>query len=162
MSKRAIIVGTAMHAAIAKTLAEDGVATIAELPDGDLRKHAILDPALVNADLEKGEIVVLAQMAAEFPDRISIERRSPFYDSVVENLGVRIDGIEQDSVVEYCVSEGWARIGERDHRGKLVWEYDHYRSRRVEGVQIEPYWRKPLSRQQRRSLAARQRKGRKL
>lgn len=110
------------------------------------------------AVIDDPQVCVEAILGDEVPDRICIERRSPHYDPVVDNLGVKIDGIEQDSVIEYSVSERWARIGERDHRGKLIWEFDKYRTRRVEDVTVEPYWRRALSRQQRRARAAKMRK----
>lgn len=141
MNRTAMILGAA--AAVAVAPRQQG-----KTDDMERRMHLIDDP-----QASVHEIV-----GDELPDRISIERPSAFYDEVVTDLGVRIDGIEQDSVVEYCVSEGWARIGERDLHGKLIWEFDHYRARRVDGVKVEPYWRRALSRQQRRARAARARK----
>jgi hypothetical protein len=73
------------------------------------------------------------------PDRVSLEEDSPFYFPHWKHLGVRIDGQESECVVEFCVSEGWARTqifwrGQpKMERGKFV-TVKRWRS-------IEPYWR---------------------
>lgn len=188
MTTKAMIIGSAVHAIIAtgdKDFLRDGdggrrfaVAPELGAPYGggtDSGKtttdpyEAFAEYARGDADLDRQmrkrmihnpQVAIEEIVGDEVPDRVSIERPSAHYDPCVDNLGVRIDGIEQDSVVEYCVSGGWARIGERDHRGKLIWEFDHYRARRVDGVKVEPYWRRALSRQQRRARAAKARKAR--
>lgn len=163
MNKRAIIVGSAAHVAIAETLAkparQQGRSEALGMPYG-VQSNQLPEGADPYEEFAKRLHVMDDLNTGLLPDRISIERPSPHYDEIVSELGVRIDGIDQDSVVEYCVSGRWARIGERDHRGKLIWEFDHYRARRVEDVTVEPYWRKPLSRQMRRAREARMRKGR--
>ena len=47
------------------------------------------------------------------PDRLSINPRSPFFDEAVleRGIGVRFKGIERNNVEEYCISEGWVRLG---------------------------------------------------
>lgn len=186
MTTKAMIVGSAVHMMLAtgdKDFLGDGeggrrFAALPELgmayggqsnqlPEGADPYEAFAEYARGDADLDRRmrmiddpQMPVEAIVGDELPDHVSIERKNPYYDPCVDNLGVRIDGIEQDSVVEYCVSGGWARIGERDHGGKLIWEFDHYRARRVEGVKVEPYWRRALSRQQRRARAAKARKAR--
>lgn len=73
------------------------------------------------------------------PDRVSLEEDSPFYFPAWQKIGVRFNGGDRRSVVEFCVSEGWLRTqifhGGRPKKvdGKSVTNTLH-------GV-IEPYWR---------------------
>ncbi len=130
------------YGTFAKMVLTTGSKDPIEAPEG--RRFKTLDEALV----------------AALPDRVCLERPSAFYDPIVSELGVRIDGVDQDSVIEFCVSERWARIGERDIRGTLIPSAARgtYTTRKVEDVTVEPYWRQALSRQQRRAREARMRK----
>ena len=56
------------------------------------------------------------------PDRLSLDPRSPHFDSDVLQQGVRINfnGVEKTNVEEYCVSEGWIKVAagrSRDRHG---------------------------------------------
>ena len=56
------------------------------------------------------------------PDRLSTDPRSPFFNEELlqRGIGVRFKGIEKNNVEEYCVSEGWVRVGvgnSRDRHG---------------------------------------------
>ena len=58
-----------------------------------------------------------------FPDRLSIDPDSPFYDEALlsRGVGIRFKGAEKTNVEEYCVSEGWIRVvagNAKDRRGK--------------------------------------------
>ncbi|MFO1427447.1 MAG: DUF3297 family protein [Steroidobacteraceae bacterium] len=58
-----------------------------------------------------------------FPDRLSVDPRSPYYDEklLARNVGIRFNGAERNNVEEYCISEGWIRtaIGKTlDRRGQ--------------------------------------------
>jgi hypothetical protein len=46
------------------------------------------------------------------PDRLSLDRRSPFYDEALldRGIGIRFKGEERHNVEEYCISEGWVRL----------------------------------------------------
>ena len=46
------------------------------------------------------------------PDRLSNDRRSPYYkpDVLKRDIGIRFKGVEKTNVGEYCVSEGWVRV----------------------------------------------------
>ncbi len=45
------------------------------------------------------------------PDRLSVDRDSPFFDECYKRVGVRLNGIERlGDVQEYCVSEGWIDV----------------------------------------------------
>jgi hypothetical protein len=51
-------------------------------------------------------------MTDTFPDRLSLDPRSPFHDAALLERGVRIrfNGSERTNVEEYCISEGWIRV----------------------------------------------------
>ena len=51
-------------------------------------------------------------MSDEFPDRLSVDPNSPYYnaDILARDVGIRFKGIEKTNVSEYCVSEGWIRV----------------------------------------------------
>lgn len=56
------------------------------------------------------------------PDRLSVNPKSPHYDEtvLVRGIGIRFNGVERTNVEEYCVSEGWVRVGAgraRDRHG---------------------------------------------
>jgi hypothetical protein len=57
-----------------------------------------------------------------FPDRLSLDPRSPYFDEEVlkHGVGIRFNGVEKVNVEEYCLSEGWIRIAagrSRDRHG---------------------------------------------
>jgi hypothetical protein len=70
------------------------------------------------------------------PDRLSTDPRSPFHDPALleRGVGIRFNGVERTNVEEYCVSEGWVRVGAgkaRDRHGntltiKLKWTVEPY------------------------------------
>ena len=68
------------------------------------------------------------------PDRLSVDPKSPHYDAdaLARDVGVRFKGVEKTNVVEYCVSEGWARLEVRPN-GPVA---------KIKG-QVEPYYRRP-------------------
>jgi Protein of unknown function (DUF3297) len=47
------------------------------------------------------------------PDRLSNNPRSPHFDvdTLRRGIGVRFKGRERTDVEEYCISEGWIRVG---------------------------------------------------
>ena len=49
---------------------------------------------------------------SEFPDRLSLDPRSPYFDGDILQKGVRINfnGVEKVNVEEYSISEGWIRV----------------------------------------------------
>jgi hypothetical protein len=54
----------------------------------------------------------MADEPQQLPDRLSLDPRSPHFDSDVleKGIGIRFNGQEKTNVQEYCVSEGWIRI----------------------------------------------------
>lgn len=47
-----------------------------------------------------------------FPDRLSIDPKSPHYNAELleRGVGIRFNGKERTDVSEYCLSEGWIRV----------------------------------------------------
>ncbi len=48
----------------------------------------------------------------QLPDRLSLDPRSPHFDSEIleKGVGIRFNGQEKTNVQEYCVSEGWIKV----------------------------------------------------
>ena len=46
------------------------------------------------------------------PDRLSLDPRSEYYDEALlgRGVGIRFNGQEKTSVIEYSISEGWIRV----------------------------------------------------
>ena len=46
------------------------------------------------------------------PDRLSLDPRSPYYDEALlgRGVGIKFNGKEKTSVIEYSISEGWIRV----------------------------------------------------
>ena len=46
------------------------------------------------------------------PDRLSLDPRSDFYDEnlLSRGVGIKFNGQEKTSVIEYSISEGWIRV----------------------------------------------------
>ena len=46
------------------------------------------------------------------PDRLSLDPRSPHFDSDIleRGVGIRFNGQEKTNVQEYCISEGWIKV----------------------------------------------------
>jgi len=84
---------------------------------------------------------------SDFPDRLSLDPRSPFFDGDILQKGVRINfnGVEKVNVEEYSISEGWIRVAagrSRDRfgnpmtvklKGKVEPFFDDQPGERVEG-----------------------------
>ena len=51
-------------------------------------------------------------MNDEFPDRLSVDPDSPYYnaDILARDVGIRFKGVAKTNVEEYCISEGWVRV----------------------------------------------------
>ncbi len=49
----------------------------------------------------------------DLPDRLSADPQSPYHnaDLLERGVGVRFNGVEKTNVEEYCISEGWIRVG---------------------------------------------------
>ena len=51
-------------------------------------------------------------MNDQFPDRLSVNPDSPYYNAEIlaRDVGIRFKGVEKTNVEEYCISEGWIRV----------------------------------------------------
>lgn len=73
------------------------------------------------------------------PDRLSTDPNSPFFDGEIlgRDVGIRFKGVEKTNVEEYCVSEGWVRVG----AGKTKDRFGNPMTIKLKGS-VEPYFRK--------------------
>lgn len=51
-------------------------------------------------------------MTDTFPDRLSVDPKSPYHDEALlaRGIGIRFNGEERTNIEEYCISEGWVRV----------------------------------------------------
>ena len=77
-------------------------------------------------------------MSDEFPDRLSVDPGSPYYnaDILARDVGIRFKGVEKTNVEEYCVSEGWVRLS----AGKTLDRAGNPMTVKLKGP-VEPYLR---------------------
>jgi len=73
-----------------------------------------------------------------FPDRLSVNPRSPFYvDAIFDHdVGINLNGKERLNVEEYCISEGWITVP----AGKALDRKGMPLMIKVKGV-VEPFYR---------------------
>jgi hypothetical protein len=79
-------------------------------------------------------------MSDTFPDRLSLDPRSPYFDAEVlkRGVGIKFNGQEKTGVEEYSISEGWIRIAagrSRDRHGNPM-------TIKLKGT-VEPYYERP-------------------
>ncbi len=74
-----------------------------------------------------------------FPDRLSTNPKSPYYDEALlqRGVGIKFDGQEKTNVEEYCISEGWIRVAV----GKTVDRKGNPLTIKLTG-KVEPYLQK--------------------
>ena len=77
-------------------------------------------------------------MADDFPDRLSVNPKSPHFNGelVQRSIGIRFNGAEKTNVEEYCISEGWVRVAV----GKKMDRYGNPLTIKLTGT-VEPYFR---------------------
>lgn len=73
-----------------------------------------------------------------FPDRLSVDPRSPYYNAAVleHDVGIKLGDKERTNVEEYCISEGWIKVAAgkaRDRKGNPM-------TIKVKG-KVEPFYR---------------------
>ena len=73
------------------------------------------------------------------PDRLSLDPRSEYFDEALlgRGVGIKFNGNEKTSVIEYCISEGWIRIA----AGKSRDRYGQPMTIKLKG-KVEPYFEK--------------------
>jgi uncharacterized protein DUF3297 len=74
----------------------------------------------------------------QFPDRLSTNPKSPYYNEELlsRDVGIRFKGAEKTNVEEYCVSEGWVRVA----AGKALDRFGNPLTIKLSG-QVEAYFR---------------------
>jgi hypothetical protein len=77
-------------------------------------------------------------MTDTFPDRLSVDPDSPYYNEQIlsRDVGIRFDGKDKTNVEEYCMSEGWIRVSAgaaKDRFGKPL-------TIKLKG-KVEPYFK---------------------
>lgn len=87
----------------------------------------------------------MSEISSDFPDRLSLDPRSPFFNGDLLQKGVRIkfNGIEKTNVEEYCISEGWIKVAagrSRDRFGNPI-------ILKLKGV-VEPFFNSPADPEQ--------------
>ena len=82
----------------------------------------------------------MADEKPALPDRLSLDPRSPYFDSDVleRGIGIKFNGQEKTSVQEYCISEGWIRIAAGRSRDR----FGNPMTIRLNGT-VEPYFENP-------------------
>jgi hypothetical protein len=71
------------------------------------------------------------------PDRLSLDPRSPYYDEALlsRGVGIKFNGREKTSVVEYSISEGWIRVV----AGRSLDRFGQPMTVKLQG-KVEPYF----------------------
>jgi hypothetical protein len=71
------------------------------------------------------------------PDRLSLDPRSPHFDESLlsRGVGIKFNGQEKTSVIEYSISEGWIRIA----AGKSRDRFGQPMTIKLKG-KVEPYY----------------------
>ena len=74
------------------------------------------------------------------PDRLSLDPRSPYFDEALlsRGVGIKFNGQEKTSVIEYSISEGWIRVA----AGKSRDRYGQPMTLKLNG-KVEPYYENP-------------------
>jgi hypothetical protein len=74
------------------------------------------------------------------PDRLSLDPRSEFYDEALltRGVGIKFNGHEKTSVIEYSISEGWIRVA----AGRSLDRNGQPMTIKLKG-RVEPYFQNP-------------------
>lgn len=77
-------------------------------------------------------------MSDEFPDRLSVNPRSPYFQEEIfqREVGIRLNGAEKTNVEEYCISEGWIKVA----AGKSVDRHGNPLTITLKG-EVEPFFK---------------------
>jgi hypothetical protein len=73
------------------------------------------------------------------PDRLSLDPRSEYYDEALltRGVGIKFNGQEKTSVIEYSISDGWIRVA----AGRSLDRYGQPMTIKLKG-KVEPYFQK--------------------
>lgn len=75
-------------------------------------------------------------MTDTFPDRLSVNPKSAYYDEKLleRGIGIKFNGVEKTNVEEYCLSEGWIKVV----AGKSLDRHGNPMTIKLKGT-VEPY-----------------------
>lgn len=73
-----------------------------------------------------------------FPDRLSVNPNSKYYDEAIfeREVGIRFNGQDKTNVEEYCISEGWIKVA----AGKSLDRHGNPLTITLKG-KVEPYFK---------------------
>jgi hypothetical protein len=73
-----------------------------------------------------------------FPDRLSVDPRSPYYNAAIfeYDVGIKLNDRVRTEVEEYCISEGWIKVP----AGKALDRKGNPLMTKVKG-KVEPFYR---------------------
>ena len=73
------------------------------------------------------------------PDRLSLDPRSEYYDEAIlsRGVGIKFNGQEKTSVIEYSIPEGWIRVA----AGRSLDRHGQPMTIKLKG-KVEPYFEK--------------------
>lgn len=76
-------------------------------------------------------------MSDSFPDRVSVNPKSPYYDEALlaHGIGMRFNGADKTNVEEYCASAVWILVA----IGKTVDRHGNRITIKLRGT-VEPYY----------------------
>jgi Protein of unknown function (DUF3297) len=85
------------------------------------------------------------------PDHLSLDPRSPHYDEALlsRGVGIKFNGQEKTSVIEYSISEGWIRVAAGRSRDR----YGQPMTIKLKG-KVEPYFENPPQNEGEESVAS--------
>jgi Protein of unknown function (DUF3297) len=77
-------------------------------------------------------------MSDTFPDRLSVNSASPFYNEELlqRDVGIKFNGKEKTNVEEYCISEGWIKVS----AGAAKDRFGHPMTLKLKG-KVEPFFK---------------------
>jgi hypothetical protein len=73
-----------------------------------------------------------------FPDRLSVDPRSPYYNAAIfeHDVGIKLNDKERSAVEEYCISVGWIKVP----AGKALDRKGNPLMTKVKG-KVEPFYK---------------------
>lgn len=91
----------------------------------------------VDCEEQEFRALFMADQTDTPPDRLSLDPRSEHYDEELlsRGVGIKFNGQEKTSVIEYSVSEGWIRVAAGRSRDR----YGQPMTIKLKGT-VEPYY----------------------
>ena len=122
-------------------LTDQDYGTLFVVTPADGKRQREQDPSLA-AELRLSGVLANAPAMADTPtdtppDRLSLDPRSEHYDEALlsRGVGIKFNGQEKTSVIEYSISEGWIRVA----AGRSLDRYGQPMTIKLKG-KVEPYF----------------------